>query len=223
MNSTESNRAFKTYMESPNERRLMRRKDGLKGKYGLAKAVRVATTAPIMAAALVALLYFLRPGSFLNAAHAWLTVTFLSILPVMAYPVSYLVPALRKKGRDGQRSLAIVFSVIGYILGCALCFVFGGAQIEKLIFLTYTFSGALIALCSGAFHFKASGHACGVAGPIAALVCCLGPVWLLCGLLLAAVYWSSLKLRRHTLPQLLGGTVIPVASMVVSALILGII
>ena len=122
MNSIESNRAFKTYMESPNERRLMRRKDGLKGKYGLAKAVRVATTAPIMAAALVALLYFLRPGSFLNAAHAWLTVTFLSILPVMAYPVSYLVPALRKKGRDGQRSLAIVFSVIGYILGCALCF-----------------------------------------------------------------------------------------------------
>ena len=223
MNSTESNRAFKTYMKSQDERRLMRQKESLKGRYRMAKAVRVATTAPVMAAALVALLYYLRPGSFLNAAHAWLSVTFLSILPILAYPVSYLIPAVRRKGRDGQRSLAIVFSVIGYVSGCVLCFVFGGAMIEKLIFLTYTFSGALIALCSGVFHFKASGHACGVAGPIAALVCCLGPVWLLCVLLLAAVYWSSLMLRRHTLPQLLGGTIIPVASMVVSAMLIGLI
>lgn len=223
MNSMDATRAFKDYMNEPEEKHLERRKERLKGKYRLAKAVRVMTTAPVMAASLIALLYFLRPGSFLSAAHAWLAVTFLSILPVLAYPVSALIPAVRRKGRDGQRSLAIVFSVIGYILGCGLSFVFGAAPIEKLIYLTYTFSGVLIALCSGAFHYKASGHACGVAGPIAALTFCLGPVWLAGGLLLAAVYWSSLKLRRHTLAQLIGGSVIPVLSMFAAALILGIV
>lgn len=178
-----------------------------------AKAVRWMTVAPFPAAALILLLYFLKPGSYKNGAHALLAIFFLSVLPLCAYPLSMVIPAIRKKGRDGQRDLAIACSVLGYIGGCVTSFGFEPALIEKVVYLTYALSGVLIALLSGVFHVKASGHACGVAGPIAALTYFLSPYYLLGLLLFAAVCVSSLVLRRHTLPQLIIGACVSCASL----------
>ena len=85
----------------------------LKDKF--AKAIRILTTAPVFALLLCTLLYFLMDGAFASLRHYLMAVFFLSILPVLAYPVSAIIPPLRRKGRDGQRNLAIVFSVVGYV------------------------------------------------------------------------------------------------------------
>ncbi len=186
----------------------------------LARAIRILTTAPIAAGALTLTLFYHVPNAFKNGTHAALALLFLCALSLLSYPISTLVAPIRKKGRDGQRKLAIIFSVIGYALGFAACMLLNGAPLEKAMFLTYLLSGVGIALTT-LLHFKASGHACGVAGPIFLLSYALDPKWYALTLVLALVFWSSLRLKRHTLPQLVGGSVIPLIALVISLSVFG--
>ena len=86
-------------------------------KQKFAQAVRILTTPPVFSALMCTLLYVLVPGSFASLGHYLLAIVCLSLLPVLAYPVSYLIPALRRGGRKTQRNLALVFSVLGYLIG----------------------------------------------------------------------------------------------------------
>ena len=181
----------------------------------VAKTIRTITTAPIMAAILLTLVWQFNPGSYPTTVHYLMAMLFLAILPVLAYPVSVIVPSIRHQGREGQRKLAIMFSVAGYIGGIIFCLITHAYGAELLIYLTYFISGILIALFSFAIKFKASGHACGVSGPIAMLIHLLGPIYALGYILLAVVFWASIKLKRHTWPQLIGGSVIPVITMLI--------
>ncbi len=183
----------------------------------LAKIIRVATIPPIAAAWLVSLLYFTADGLIENTPHYITALFFLSVLPVLAYPISALVPAWRE--RDFQRKLAIVFSVLGYIGGTVFAFASGAPEGEIVLYLTYLISGVLTAVCSFVFKFKASGHACGIAGPIAMLVYRLGAIYLIAAVVLFAVYKTSLTLKRHTLSQLISGSAVPVAAMFISIVI----
>lgn len=178
---------------------------------GLAKGVRVLTVPPLMAAAL---LLILRAGKgyFSQGALYW-ALFFLTFLPLASYGVWAAIPPLRRRGRDAQRSLAVIFSVAGY-LGVALYGVLAARPVEEqIVFFTYLISGALIALFSFVFHIKSSGHACGVSGPTAMLAYRVSPWFLLGYLLLIPVWQSSLRLKRHTAGELLLGALFPVAAM----------
>ncbi len=178
----------------------------------IAKMIRVLTNAPIFAAVLCTLLYLLLPDGFASGGHYAAALGFLTVLPLLAYPIAALIPALRRKGRDGQRNLALVFSVLGYIGGFAFTMLAGGTTTEKVLFGTYLFSGVALALCT-LLHFKASGHTCGCSGPIAMLAVFVSP-WFLFGYpLLTPIIWSSRKLGRHTATQLLAGAIIPIVMM----------
>ena len=169
-------------------------------KQKFAQAVRILTTPPVFSALMCTLLYVLVPGSFASLGHYLLAIVCLSLLPVLAYPVSYLIPALRRGGRKTQRNLALVFSVLGYL--------------EKVVFGTYLISGTTLAVCT-LLHFKASGHTCGCSGPIAALSIFINPWFLVGYVLLTPIIWSSIRLKRHTALQLLAGCVIPVLAMLI--------
>lgn len=151
-------------------------------KQKFAQAVRILTTPPVFSALMCTLLYVLVPGSFASLGHYLLAIVCLSLLPVLAYPVSYLIPALRRGGRKTQRNLALVFSVLGYLIGFLAAVLDGGAAMEKVVFGTYLISGATLAVCT-LLHFKASGHTCGCSGPIAALSIFINP-WFLVGYVL---------------------------------------
>ena len=179
-----------------------------------AKVIRVLTTAPVFALILCTILYALVPGSFASPGHYLWALGFLTVLPLLAYPVAYVIPALRKKGRPLQRNLAVVFSVAGYIGGFLFAMLAGGTVTEKILFGTYLLSGIAIAVCT-LCHFKASGHTCGCSGPIAMLSVTVSPWFLLGYLLLTPIIWSSRKLGRHTGAQLAAGALIPVAAMLV--------
>lgn len=187
-----------------------------------AKIVRVITVAPFMAALMLTVIWFAHPESYLNFGHYLYALGALTIFPLLSYPVSVIIPPIRKKGRDGQRNLAIVFSVIGYIAGILGSVFFGAGRIELLIFLTYLLSGVSIALSSFVFGVKASGHACGVSGPIAMMIYVLGLPYAAMYALLGAVVWASLKIKRHTPVQLVLGSIIPVAAMLVSIRLVGV-
>jgi len=184
-------------------------------KEKIAKIIRTCTIAPIMAMVTLVIFYLTEPqifGKMYNLAFALL---FLTVLPVLAYPLQKYIPGYKDKGREGQRTLAMIFAVCGYVFGClmTLCL---NAPIEMwLIYLTYMMSGACVVLINKLFHFRASGHACGAAGPIALLVCLGVPVLIPGFILVGIVWWASLVLKRHTLPQLVGGTTIPLSAIVI--------
>ena len=85
-------------------------------------------------------------------------------------------------------------------------------KIETVIYGTYLISGLALAVCTG-LHFKASAHTCGCSGPIVGLSYFVSPWFMLGYFLLAAVIWASVRLKRHSAAQLIGGSVIPVAAL----------
>ena len=183
----------------------------------LAKAFRILTVAPLMALVLIVILYTRDPAAFGSPALLASAVVFLTLLPLLAYPLQPLFPRYRGKGREGQRTLAMIFAVAGYVLGCGAAWLTQAPDRLKIIFLCYLLSGILVVLFNKLLHVRASGHACGVAGPFAVLAAC--GQWAGClGIpLLAAVWWSSLKTGRHTPGQLIAGTVLPLLALAAAA------
>lgn len=170
--------------------------------------MRIITVAPFIAFMTVSLIYLFAYDTVSGLSHYLNFIISYTVFPLLAYPVSYLIPKLKAKGRKFQRKLAIVFSVAGYLAAFIFLSVSGGSHNEWMICLSYLLSGIIIALLSFVFKFKASGHACGVSGPIAMLIYIFGPVWIIGYLLLGAVFWCSLKTKRHTLPELIAGSLI---------------
>lgn len=85
-----------------------------------APAVRKLTLAPLLAAVMLLYLYTVQPGIFGSVRVLFQQLLFLSLFPLLAYPVQPLIPVFRDKGRDGQRHLAMIFAFIGYLLTCIL-------------------------------------------------------------------------------------------------------
>lgn len=174
----------------------------------ISKVVRILTTAPVMACAMLIILYILKPqiyGSMINFIYA---ILFLTILPLLAYPLQKYSVHFKDKGRDGQRSLAMIFAVCGYIAGCITNFFLKSPKEMWLIYSTYLFSGLCILALNKVFKIKASGHACGVAAPIMFLSY-FGVNILLEGICIySLMFASSLLMKRHTVIQLLIGTAV---------------
>jgi hypothetical protein len=185
----------------------------------LTKAVRVLTVAPLMALLMLTILYFRDPAIFGGILYYILSVVFLTVFPLLAYPLQPLFRAFRGKGREGQRTLAIYFAVAGYIGGCLAAALFGAPKGVWVIFLCYLASGALVLLVNKLLHFKASGHACGVTGPFILLLYFGRTAGFLGIPLLALVWASSIAMKRHTALQLLGGSAIPLLALTIAVLI----
>lgn len=185
-------------------------------KHKISQIIRIVTLAPIMVLLLLMILYSKRPGIFQGISNYILSVVFLTLLPIAAYPLQQYIPGFQDKGRDGQRKLAMIMAVIGYLLGIISALCFGVTKYLLMIYLTYLFSGILILLFNRVLKVRASGHACGVAGPIAILIYLLDFTAIFSIIILALVYWASLVMKRHTWSELIWGTIIPVLSLLLS-------
>ena len=177
------------------------------------KIIRVATVPPLMASLLFVILGLYNITAWIDS---WLGVLFLGILPILAYPLQRFIPYFKDKGREGQRNLAIIFAVVGYIVGCTLALIFKAPKAVVLIYFDYLLSGILIAVFNKFFHLRASGHACGIVGPIAMLIyfglylpAAIGAI------MTVFVFISSIKMKRHTFLQLIGGSTITVSALLI--------
>ena len=169
----------------------------------VAKVIRVITAPPFMIALLI---IFLTANGFFSsqrdAAAAWLG---LVILPVASYPVHRAVPSLYKTGREGQRKLAFVFTLIGY----TLCFVysfFSESQEARFLFSVYFATALILTLVNKLLHIRASGHTASSVSPcvFALMYLSLGSFIIFAALFLISV-WASLYLKRHKLTDVFAG------------------
>ena len=181
----------------------------------ICKLIRIITVAPIAALVTVLMLNFMKDGFFVNARHFWTAILTLTLLPLLAYPISLVKQ--KDERRRFQRSLAILFAVVG-IAGTVCSFANGGSKGERVLYLTYLLSGIMIALSSFILKRKSSGHACGISGPVTLLTYFLSPLCACGYFLLIPVFEASLKMKRHTLSQLVSGSAIPVVCMLISVL-----
>ena len=111
----------------------------------------------------------------------------------------------------------MIFSVVGYLLGCVTNLFMNAPESLWILYLVYLFSGLGIAVFNKVFHLRASGHACGIMGPVAFLF--YSGIWTAfvgVGIYFAAL-WASVKMKRHTFPQFVGGAAISVGALIAVA------
>ena len=180
-----------------------------------AKVIRIITLPQVLVFFLILLL-----GDQIPPWHGGMAVVMLCVLPLLAYLYWRVIPDQYEQGRKSQRKLAIIFSVIGYVLGTVYCIAFGGSKTELFMYLCYVISGALIALSSSAFHIRSSGHAAGVVGPVMILSLRVSPWYLFGFLLMIPVGISSVRLGRHSPKELLLGSCYPVIATLILQLCL---
>ena len=193
----------------------------MKKKETLAKIVRIVTVPPVMIIALLIILAKVCPEIYRTPSDLFIMLLLLGIFPALSYPLQPMLPGYKNSGREGQRNLAFLFSVIGYIAALIFTFASYANASLRLISLTYCLSVIILILCNKLFHLRASGHACSQTGPILFLVYFINWKCILPGLLIAAlVVWSSLLLKRHSVRDLLSGSLVYITAFCLSLLIM---
>lgn len=173
----------------------------------LAKAIRIITVPPLLIGSLLVVLYLYPSGVFTSLSSLLHALSFLAVIPSLSYLVWAVIPSLRKKGRASQRKLAFVFSILGYLGGVVYALTADISRGLTIILFTYFVSVVILTLINKLTVFRASGHGCGVTGPLLLPAYFVNPFWIIPSLFgLLAVYLSSLALKRHTLKELVAGS-----------------
>ena len=181
--------------------------------------VRVLTLPPIVTGLTLVLMY--APAGLLTLRELLLCEVFLRLVPLAAYPLREIFHIGRNR-REGQRSTALVLSAAGYACGFIWSLLVPCSWLVHILFLSYVVSVAALLALNAGLGLRASGHACSTTAPVFLLTWKLHPLFIIPSLLLiATVYRSSLKLSRHTLPQLLIGSSISLLACGLSILVYG--
>jgi hypothetical protein len=136
--------------------------------------------------------------------------------------LKYAIPFIRVQGRDGERKLAFIMAVVGYIAGVLVCQIFHGPRMVFILFWTYFLSGFTLLLLNRFAHIKASGHACGLAGPTAFLIYLVGGSSWYTALLIPSVFWARLKMGRHDMNELIIGSLTGIIPAIMILYLVGI-
>ena len=190
-------------------------------KATFAKIIRILSVPPIMVSFLLVILKANRPEIFHNNADLLISIMLLGIVPVLAYPFQFLFPALKQNGRKQQRKLAFIFSLAGYSSAFLWSVIVYTSREMQMICTTYFLSLVLLILFNKVLKKRASGHACSITGPLVFLVFFVD--WRLvfpCLFIATLIFWSSLYLKRHTIPDLFWGVLSNLFAFALSFLII---
>lgn len=173
------------------------------------KIISIISVAPLVALYVLTAIYFHDKNIFGgNVLWYGISIFFLTLMPLSAYLLEHVLPAYKTAGREGERKLAFLMCIAGYVLGTIVSFAFRAPLVVKMIFTSYLVSGGILALVNSMTKLKASGHACGVAGPFVVLFYLLGiKVWYII-LTLIPVFWARIAMGRHSLKELISGAMI---------------
>ena len=187
----------------------------------LSRMIRRFTVPPVFAAGLLITVYAFYPHYYGSVWHLIAGLFFLALLPTLAYPLQKYIPHFKDRGREGQRTLAMIFSFSGYFLGTLVTLLSRAPAKLLSIYLAYLLCGIGVLLLNKLIRIKASGHACGIVGPILMLLYFDLTVPAILGMMLVIpVYVASLQTKQHTAPQLLSGSAIPAVCVTMAYFIL---
>lgn len=178
-------------------------------KQKLAYLVRIVSVPPVMVTLLVLVLMAFADGFFSTKLEILAMLLFLAIIPLLAYPLFWAIPRVRRKGREGQRNLAFALTAAGYALGWFYGVFVSRNREQILVYTIYLISLLLLLLWNKVFKLRASGHACSVTGPTVLAGWYLGPAGIAAGAVCyLLIFWASVTAKRHKWDEFLGGSVL---------------
>ena len=184
----------------------------------ISKAIRVISIPPIVATITFLILYF---TNYIDLLNSVLLIVFLALIQLLAYPLSYIIPKYKKQGREGQRTLAFYIGIIGYSFGLGYAIFANIPEKLKVLYLTYFISIIILTFINKVLKIRASGHMTSITGPLVALSYFMSPLIILPTLVFyLLVFLSSLYLKRHTIKEMIYGTLVVLASFGLSLLIM---
>jgi len=202
------------YLENSNLLATEEHKHLKKDNHFISIAIRIITIPPVIAFIMLTYLFFTTHTVFTSNTQYLVTILFLCIFPVAAYPLQrFFKPYFQK--REGQRHLAMIFSIIGYVLGMIYTLIVFSSRALHFIYLGYLISGAVILISNKLLYFKISGHAVGTAGPIAILLGLGYSAWIYGIPILLCAFFSSLRAKRHSVVQFVSGIILPFVIIIV--------
>jgi membrane-associated phospholipid phosphatase len=149
---------------------------------------------------------------FLAGPDQFVVPTLISIIFGALIPISTSLILIKKMHTDleitdrTKRTVPLIFAICSYLLGFLVLLWFGAPAIVSVLMLIYGTNTLIILIIN--FYWKISIHAMGIAGPTAAFIFTFGPVGIIIGLIIPLVMWSRLKLKKHTLSQVIAGSVL---------------
>lgn len=185
-----------------------------------ARVIRVITIPPVMAILFLVSLYLFKESMFNNIYELLISIFTIAIIPVLAYPIQRKFKIFKKgTPRNNERNLAVILSVVGYLLGLVTAIIMKVPKEQLIVYYTYLFSGLLIFFGTFVLKIKFSGHMAGISGPVVSLSYFFSYYLLFLYAFLLVVFWASLHTKRHTTVELITGSVVPVASLLLALLI----
>jgi len=162
---------------------------------------------PVLAGALVTYLFFQLPESEPNrlSAYAW-TMLFLCVVPLCS--LFFYIPVKdedRHVTARRQRIASFVIMLISYPVGWVILASTGAPLIFTALAAIYTFVTLGLLIFNLLLRYKASGHAAGVCGPIAAVIYIFGIAAIPLLLLLPLIIWARLAAEGHNFWQTVVG------------------
>jgi len=147
---------------------------------------------------------------FEGGLYAWFMLSFsISLLPFL-----FIYYDTRRGKIDifvskrEERTKYFILTLSSYILGFLMLNIFG-ITVYNILLLTYFLVG--ITLFIQNTRYKVSVHAAGIGGPTTMLVLEFDSYFWLLYLTLLPVMWSRLKMKAHSLTQLVSGTITSIA------------
>lgn len=186
-------------------------------KERIAKVIRVLSVPPIMVSVFILILASNKKYIFTHVSQIIIMILLLGIIPALAYVLSDMIPAIKIKGREWQRKLAFITTLIGYTVSLLWAVITGVNNDLMLICLMYFTSVLLLTICNKGLHFRASGHASSFTGPLILTIYFMGWKVIIPALFITIlIVWSSVCLKRHTLKELAGGMIVSVFAFIIS-------
>jgi membrane-associated phospholipid phosphatase len=173
----------------------------------IAKFVSSITHPPLVSIPVFIIMNYLLLGS-----SNFINVTIICLIFGAFLPIITSLILIKKMDTDiditdrTKRTLPLFFAVCSYFIGFIVLYIVQAPSITTILMFIYS-SNTLIILFIN-LYWKISIHAMGVAGPTAAFIYAFGFPGLIIGLLIPFVMWSRVKLKKHTIGQVIAGTVL---------------
>ncbi len=160
----------------------------------IAEVILIITVPLVMVLLLLIILFFWQDTIFTGLIELHISIVLLMLVPLAVYPLASVIPMYKDKEREGQRDVAFILSLVGYIAAIVYGFIGNVTRGLLLIYLSYFFSAVILVVFNKSIMLRASGHACSIIGPMILMVYFIG--WRCvfpCVILFTLITWATLK------------------------------
>ena len=110
-----------------------------------AQFIRIITVPPILAIAMLLLLYYSLGNEFAVPSELCMAIICLAVIPGLAYPISFFMKKDSESLRKRQRNIAFLFNLLGYLIAM-FC-----SCVMPYLFLSYCFGFPAVLICIGLY------------------------------------------------------------------------